>query len=72
MFAGNKEPDYDHDLLTDTDDWMIPGIQDDPEFVEAFQWSCCGRRGNAPGCVVTKHSPIISDEDRARYALRTA
>lgn len=57
---GETEPDFDGDFWTDHDE-DIHGIIDSDfcrkEYPEGFMWNCCGKPGDAKGCMVDVHRP---------------
>ena len=47
---------HDDDIWADTDDWMEPDSEEmREEFPEGFEWSCCQKQIDKPGCEKGKH-----------------
>lgn len=64
MMQDNPELDDDSEVWAECFDkscGMPPpdSFMEDPDFEEGYRMSCCDRRLNEPGCVVSRHKPSL-------------
>lgn len=64
MMQDNPELDDDSEVWAEFFDkscGMPPpdSFMEDPDFEEGYRMSCCDRRLNEPGCVVSRHKPSL-------------
>ena len=69
--TGSKDPNREDELFGDFWEEGKEPSKDDPEFQDAFLWTCCNQRGGANGCIVTRHSPKSDTENSKRRVEET-
>ena len=58
---GYKQVDRGDDVWADHDSnchGSPCAFEDDPDMQDGFEWECCEQRGDAPGCIVTRHTYV--------------
>lgn len=71
---GDLEADYESGVWADHDEKThgpIDTEENREDYPEGFDWSCCDKPGDEPGCKVGHHHSLVDLSKKGKYSLDT-